>query len=986
MQPAPEDWQRLEDLLDTLLDLPERERAAFLGEMTRESPGDAAILRGWLAGIDRSEGYLASTRPDASIHRGGELIGNWRVSRLIGRGGMGEVWLGERADGLFEKRVAIKFIRDDRPQLARSIESERRVLAALQHPGIVRLLDAGTTSDGHPFLVTDFIDGVALDHWIERERPDLARRLRLFRRIAEAVAYAHERLVIHRDIKPANILVDADAHAHLLDFGIARALAHETDAAQPTQLALTPDFAAPEVVADNSASVRSDIYALGALLYFMLCGKPPLDLRGLALAAMIERIRDAQAPRPSEVVGAAAFADAPKRLLVDLDAIALKTLSKTPADRYGTVDALLADLDAAREHRPISARAPDAWDRARRAWRRHRVAVTAAALLALSLLAGMAGTLWQAHEARLQGRRAELAAARALTEAKTANAVRDFLIGVFKAANPEETAGTPPTAVELVDAAVREADNGLHDQPELQSQLFAALGATYMGLGRYDQAKALLGKGRKIAAGSRGADSLQAKKLAIDFARAVGSSEGPYDEARALLGGIVAADSHATPEDAALTVAALTELGGMQRRVGELDAAEANLRRAVSEARELNEPDGEHLAAALHQLAGWAADKGRRLEAVDLLREIIAIQQRDPDHFEGRVNALRTELATELGVIGRNDEAESILRQVVDGNRRIYGAEHPAYLGSVIELGRALVRKPAVDEAEALLDEALATSRRRFGNDNELTAHALISLAAVKYSKDDFTGAIALAEESSRYVTAHDGPYSARALLMLQNLARMRADKGDYAQAERELHEVLEGLARIHSDKASDALELLGDLRRYQGDAAAARAYHQQALDALRRNDDATSFDVQEVYLDLAQDERNLGNLREARRLAETGLAGLVDLDQDANSRMIDVARYIIGQIDVLEGRCASSLPAIETLHERFKDHSPHPMVLWKTAQIGLFLGMCRRQLDRDDAAAQALVAESAGTLRRSTLADPWLKRLAADALRGNRR
>lgn len=977
---SPADWQRREALLDRLLDLPGRERAAFVEELARTDAEDAAALRGWLGGIERSTDYLVPQAATDPIGHDGEIVGNWRVLRPLGRGGMGEVWLGERADGLFAKQVAIKFIRDDRPRLARHIESERRVLAGLQHPGIVRLLDAGTLADGHPYLVTDYIDGIALDAWLERDRPTLAARLDLFRQVAASVAYAHERLVVHRDIKPANVLVDAEARAHLLDFGIARALAVDADAAQTTQIALTPEFAAPELIVADTASVRSDVYALGGLLYFLLCGRAPLSLHGLSLGAMVEKIR-LEAPRaPSELAAAGPLRAEPAHLLADLDAIALKALSKEPAARYGTVDALLADVEAALERRPIVARAPDAWDRLRRALHRHRVGVAVAALIALSLLAGMAGTLWQAHEAHRQRDRAEAEAARATAQAHAASAVRDFLVGVFELANPEVTLGKPPTALELVDIGVRRAETDLQQQPEMQAQLFEALGRTYVGLGEYGKAAALLQRGYDLAVATLGAESTLAAALATGYASAIGHGDGPYDAAIGMLEPIVRRDSHASPESARLSGVAAYQLATLHKRVSRLDESEANFRRSIERLRELGAPAQPDLAEALHQFAGLDEARGRRNDAIERLQQAIAIRSQSAAGPSAEVNLIRVELANLLGGAGRNDDAVAILREVVDANRAIYGEVHPRYLESANWLARALVRKPAYAEADAILERVLATSRSHYGEDSETTAQAEVALAASKLSQGQIGAAIELGERVRRYAVAHGGEDSYRAIVTTQNLARLRLANGEYDVAETIARSVLASFERIGSKSTSDVLELLGNIRQYKGDAEGARTYHRQALEALERNGDRSSFDVQLLKTELAEDERDLGDLDAARRHAREALDGLVRLDQASNERMIATVRYLLAQFDALEGRCAAPADVEATIAHNAGPAST-PVTQWRLAYARFILGLCRRQQGGADAAA--LIAENAKFLRASPLVDPHVKRIVETATRG---
>ncbi|WP_395680201.1 protein kinase domain-containing protein [Dokdonella sp.] len=968
-----DEWQRREELLDELLALPADARPARLAAIERQSADDASALRAWLSGIARSADYLSAQAAQAP----GVTVGAWRLERLLGRGGMGEVWLGARADGLFEKQVAIKFIRDGRASLRRSLESERRVLAGLQHPGIVRLLDAGTADDGDPYLVTDFIEGTTLDAWLAREPRPLASRLAVFRQIAAAVAYAHERLVVHRDIKPANVLVDAADDPHLLDFGIARALASGDADAAATLVALTPEYAAPELAADNVASVRSDIYALGGVLYFLLVGRPPLALGGLALVPLVEAIRTRE-PARIDAGADAALAAEPRHRIADLEAIARKALAKEPQRRYGSVDALLRDVDAALADLPVAARDGDTWDRLRRYLRRHRIALGAASALMLTLAAGLGGTLWQAQEARRQRDRAEAEAARASAEARTATVVRDFLVGVFEAGNPENTLGKAPNAIDLVDAAVRQAENALHDQPLLQAQLLAALGNTDAGLGRFEEAQGLLRRAHEMAVAA-GAVPLASRRIAVDFARAVARGPGPYVEARTLIErnvGFGIADA-ANRELRELAIQEWSVLGELQRLVGDIDAAESNLRRAVAAADALG-PEGERDAMeARYRLANVVENGGRRSEAIELMKAALATPYARRGEAAAKVNATRSELALMLGQNGRNDEAEAIQREVAASNRAIYGEGHPVYLQSQITLARLLVRKPAYAEAASVLEDARAGTQAHLGDDNEVMAQIQVTLAALNYARDEIALAIEQNGRALRYCLAHDGARSARVLKLRLNAMRMRIDDGEYAVAEREGHSLLADRTAFVSGPDSDLLQLLGDAHRYRGDAAGARDLQEQALDVLREKGDHEGFDMQDARLSLALSQRDLGDLRAARSLAQAAVDGLQSLGPGTNAKKIASARYLLAQIDVLEGRCApSSLAAIEAEWQHESARRRFPMQEWQAAQAGLFLGLCRRGMDGMD----DLVSKSADVLLASKLADPFSRRQARAA------
>jgi serine/threonine protein kinase len=343
------------------------------------------------------ESLLAFDSPDAAL---GDLIagaadaflksrespteglrcGPYQLSRLLGRGGVGEVFLAERADGQFQQRVAIKLLRQSAPRLSFQIRfmQERQILAGLQHPGIARLLDAGETANGRPYLVLDYIDGVAIDVYCRKL--DLRSKLRLFLPVCDAVAYAHRNLVIHRDIKPSNILVNAAGEPKLLDFGIAKILDAATDQTRTQERLLTPDYASPEQVRGAAQTTATDVYSLGGVLYNLLTGRSPHAFRGTS---------------PQAIDAAICFTEPPParrlnpELPQDLELILRKALRKEPEDRYSSVDALADDIRAFLEWQPIRARSGNAWYRLRKFVRRYWMPVSAAAVVIFSLATGI---------------------------------------------------------------------------------------------------------------------------------------------------------------------------------------------------------------------------------------------------------------------------------------------------------------------------------------------------------------------------------------------------------------------------------------------------------------------------------------------------------------------------------------------------------------------------------------------------------------------
>lgn len=391
--------ERLEADFDALLDLGEAARAQALADIERADPGRAQALRRWLGAVSASTGLLEDVGAAAAPGRI-ERVGPWRLEGLIGRGGSGEVYLGRRADGAFERQVAVKLLRADRNADARIVE-ERRLLARLDHPNIARLLDGGVASDGRPWLVTEFIDGRPLDEWLRESAPDLDRRLKAFTALTDAVACAHASGIVHADLKPANALIDGNDQPHLLDFGVARLLEH---AAAGGHHGLTPAWAAPEQLDGAPADPRSDVYALGLLLYLLLTGDTPFDTRAHSLSEL-KALRQQQDPPPPSLRARAPDA---ARIRDELDAVALGCLARDPGRRPDDAGALLAELRAA-QRRP---RASPAQSSQR---------TSAAAWLALAIIAALAAGIWwqQQRIADLQQRLDQLQRTRVDTPHQT---------------------------------------------------------------------------------------------------------------------------------------------------------------------------------------------------------------------------------------------------------------------------------------------------------------------------------------------------------------------------------------------------------------------------------------------------------------------------------------------------------------------------------------------------------------------------------------
>jgi serine/threonine-protein kinase len=485
-------------LIDQALELPEGDRARWLASLGEEH----AAVRPWVAKIiARATGtqdpdFMKAPVLDeaASEFSPGQHIGPYRLKRRLGRGGMGEVWLASRSDGMLNRDVALKL-----PHLhllvgvlRRRFERERDILSGLSHPNIAQLYDAGVADAQHPYLAMECIDGVSINEHCGAAKLPLDRRLDLFLQILDAVGYAHERLVAHRDLKPSNILVTREERVKLLDFGIAKLLSDDTGPLE-TQLTrvggcmATPGYAAPEQLAGQPVTVAVDLYALGVILHELLTGQRPHREQRDELADPPRASTRIEARHAAQVGGLDAR-QLRRALTGDLDAIIAKALEGDPVRRYRSAEAFALDINLCRQHRPISARHVGAATVALKFVRRHRLGAAMAAGFALVLVGGSAGIAWQA--------------VRAEREAVRATAIKDFLVGVFQASDPRMATDKPRgeiTARELLDVSTPKIESGFARQPGIQVELLGVTADIYRELDETQRSAALYGRETSLA-------------------------------------------------------------------------------------------------------------------------------------------------------------------------------------------------------------------------------------------------------------------------------------------------------------------------------------------------------------------------------------------------------------------------------------------------------------------------------------------------------
>ncbi len=627
-----ERWSRVSEILSRAMDLPEKERTAFLAEAIRGEPSLRTEVLGMFEELGGVEPFLE--RPAASAASVVDAFGPYRVLGQLGEGGMGIVYLAERSDGQFTRQVAIKRIGREAPdsELLRRFRDERQILARLDHPNIARLLDASLDAAGVPYLVMEHVKGVPFTSFCRERGLDVPRRLKLFLKVCGAVQHAHQNLVVHRDIKPGNILVTPEEEPKLLDFGIAKLMsdADPTDATRTVHRALTFDFASPEQIRGEPVNTSSDVYSLGVVLYELLADRKPYESGTGGLSEAVHLICEFVPPKPSEVGPRERRA----ALEGDMDVIVRKALEKSPSDRYASVADLAADIEAYLEHRPVRAQRPALPYRVRKLARRHRVGVAVASSALVLLAAGVAAVLWQARVAERQRRLAE---ARFQDVRRLASSViyelHDAIANLPGATEARRLLVT--RALEYLDRLAGEA----RDDPALQRELADG----YQRIAQVQNS----GLGANVGDISGALDSY-GKALAIRKSLA---DRAPVD-----------------PRDVLGIAVVEFELGTLQRVTGELARAEQSFLSSASRlealAVESDLPDRHRRLAAVYQrLAELQTFQGRRDAALQWAEKAQSEAEADwrarPEDPAARsgLAAASNELATALGSQERYAEA-----------------------------------------------------------------------------------------------------------------------------------------------------------------------------------------------------------------------------------------------------------------------------------------------------------------------------------------
>ena len=755
-------WQRIQNLFHDAADLPSSQQRTFLraacgddqellanvlAMLEQDSKGASLLDRG-LAEVAHQT-FKESSSASLPIQE----FGPYRVLRLLGEGGMGVVYLAERTD--LGNQVAVKILRDAwlSPARRERFASEQQMLAQLNHPSIARLYDADTLADGTPWFVMEYVEGIPLTEYCRKYSCSVNRRLQLFRAVCDAVQYAHQHAVIHRDLKPSNILVKDDSTVKLLDFGIAKQIESLDVPVDQTMTGLrlmTPAYAAPEQVRGERVGLHTDVYSLGVILFELLTGQLPFDLSNLTPGEAATIVVEHDPGRPSAIArrdGKDGQASAlSKTAWADLDVLCLTAMQKDPQRRYRSVEALIRDIDHYLKGEPLEARPDTLSYRLAKFVRRHRSAVTAAAVVFV-VIVGLVGFFT-----------VRLAKARnaALEEAARTQRVQRFMMNLFQGGDEAAGPADDLRVVTLVDRGVQEAQ-GLNSDPKVQAELYATLGGIYQKLGNLDRADSLLGQALEQRKSLFGADSAEVAE-------------------------------------------SLVALGELRSDQAQLEEGERLVRQGLDMTKRHLPPGHPAVGKATAALGTILENRGAYDESIRVLEEAVRLQSA-PGLAEADLGVTLSELANSHFYAGHLDISEAINQPVLAIDRRIYGERHPQVANDLINLGAIQFEEGHFPQAEKYQREALDITQGFYSKNHPETASAMTLLARTLVNEKRLEEADTLLHEALGIQEQVYGRVHPRVASALNELGRVAQQQGKLREAEADFQRMADIYREVYAGK-----------------------------------------------------------------------------------------------------------------------------------------------------------------------------------------
>lgn len=845
------EWRQIEDIVNGAMERQGKERARYINEQCRDNKQLKKQVTEYLNAIEQSEGFLEN---DDDVQKGllisdyiedpdnsassliGEIIGNYKITELLGYGGLGSVFLAERADGEFQHQVALKVLRRgmDTPKNISRFQLEREILAELSHPNIAQLYDGGVTKDGLPYLIMEYIDGTPIDSYCNQHKLSIKQRLSLFEDICNAVQYAHNNLIIHRDLKPANIMVTEAGDVKILDFGISKLIRQDTGQSatqtQESHQMLTPGYAAPEQLTQQSITTAIDNYALGGLLYKLLVGVTLFDLKDKRRSE-IESIITGQIPlAPSkrfQLIDQKTQNDiaesrklSPDQLVSvlegDLDAIVLKAVRKEKEGRYESPNDLIKDIKSYQSGRPVTARSNRLLYRLSKFVKRNRAAISATVLVILSIAGFFSYHTYQVTKER----------DKVQLEAQKAEAVTNFLTDLIEANAPENTQGDTVTVREFLESGFQEVQD-LDETPAVQAEILTTMGHTYRSLGEIQKASTLINDALEI----QEKQDIESKDMARSYNiyGIIQRDMGNYDNAQEALRHSVKMYRSAEHTNTGDYTKALRDLSYVERLQANYQDAYELAREALEIERDLYEAPDIRIAETLYVLASILRYQNQYDEAIKFQKKSLNMVQQLTDGPHPGVGNNMVNLANLYGAKNNIITARKYYLKALEINKKLYGDVHRSLANIHSSLSSGYRNQEKLDSAQYHSDQALQI-QKKVAPDNPQMAAIFDNRARLFAQKGELNKADSLLNKSESILKDNFKKKHPRIVEYKISKAKIERMRGNLQNAENIFQEVLQIRKEkydIDEEPVQDILYQLTDVLEKSGQQAKADSLSQ---------------------------------------------------------------------------------------------------------------------------------------------------------------